>query len=133
MRGLFDNLDVADNSADLVTWILGPHEMFCAPKDCGELGTVEGAYGEIARVLKPGGKFIALDHVAVGEDEAVGGTLHRIQPDKVKMRAEAVGLVFVKASDVLANKTDDHTKNVFDPEVRRKTDRFLHMYVKPEK
>ncbi len=133
MRGLFDKLDVEAGSADIVTWILGPHEMFCAPKDCGALGDVDGAYAEIARVLKPGGKFIALDHAAIGEDEAVGGTLHRIQPDKVRQRAEAVGLVFVKDSDVLANKTDDHTKNVFDPEVRRKTDRFLHMYEKPAK
>lgn len=133
MRGLFDNLDVATGSADMVTWVLGPHEMFCEPKDCGELGGVDGAYAEIARVLKPGGKFIALDHVAIGDDEAVGGTLHRIQPDKVKQRAEAVGLVFVKAGKILHNTTDDHTKSVFNPEVRRKTDRFLHMYVKPKK
>ncbi len=133
LRGLFDDLDVETGSADIVTWILGPHEMFCAPKDCGELGEVDGAYAEIARVLKPGGKFIALDHVANGDDEAVGGTLHRIPPASITMRAEKAGLVLEKTSKVLANKTDDHTKNVFNPEVRRKTDRFLHMYVKPTK
>lgn len=133
MRGLFDKLDVPDDSADLVTWILGPHEMFCAPKDCGELGGVEGAYSEIFRVLKPGGKFIALDHQANGDEEAVGGTLHRIPSASVRKRAETAGLVFVKDSTLLRNSTDDHTKNVFNPEIRRKTDRFLQMYEKPKK
>lgn len=132
-RSLFDNLDVETGSVDIVTWILGPHEMFCAPKDCGELGEVDGAYAEIARVLKPGGKFIALDHVASGDDEAVGGVLHRIPPASITMRAQKAGLVLEKTSDILAHKTDDHSKNVFAPEVRRKTDRFLHMYVKPTK
>jgi predicted methyltransferase len=32
---------------------------------------------------------------------------------------------------MLANAADDYSKNVFDPSVRRKTDRFLMKFVKP--
>jgi predicted methyltransferase len=130
----FDDLSyVADNSVDMVTWFLGPHELFYTPEDGVSLGDVDKSYAEIFRVLKPGGKFIALDHKTTpGAPETSGNTTHRIDPDTVKARATNAGLVFKKASNVLANGSDDYNKNVFDPSVRRKTDRFLHMYVKPE-
>lgn len=129
----FDALAAADNSADLVTWILGPHEVFYFPEGVGSLGDPEKSYKEIFRVLKPGGHFLALDHVAApGTPESSGGDTHRIAPATVRARAEAAGLVFVKSSDVLSNKADDHTLNVFDPKIRRQTDRFLHLYTKPK-
>ena len=34
-------------------------------------------------------------------------------------------------SDLLANPTDDHSKGVFDPEVKGKTDRFILKFRKP--
>jgi hypothetical protein len=34
-------------------------------------------------------------------------------------------------SSILANKADDHTKNVFDPSVRGHTDQFLFRFKKP--
>jgi predicted methyltransferase len=33
---------------------------------------------------------------------------------------------------VLANAEDDHTKSVFDPEIRGKTDRYALRFRKPE-
>ena len=48
----FDELDAEDNSIDMVTWILGPHELWFSPG--GEnLGDPEDTFVEIARVLKP--------------------------------------------------------------------------------
>lgn len=134
IKSNFDTFDgVADNSVDIVTWFLGPHELFFTPDDGNTFGDADASYAEIMRVLKPGGKFIALDHKATpGAPETSGNSTHRIDPDLVKARALAAGLVFKKASNVLANGSDDYNKNVFDPSVRRKTDRFLHMYVKPE-
>jgi predicted methyltransferase len=35
-------------------------------------------------------------------------------------------------SSILANKSDDHTKNVFDPAVRGHTDQFLYRFMKPK-
>lgn len=133
LRGNFDVLDIETGSADLVTWILGPHELWLKNKD-GELdlGAPDKVYAEIYRVMKPGGKLILLDHKAApGSPVTTGGDTHRIDPAHIQKLAEAAGFVLEKTSDVLANKTDDYSITVFDPKVRRKTDRFLHMYVKP--
>lgn len=134
-RTNFDVLEAPDASADLVTWFLGPHELWLKDKDGAlTLGTPEKVYAEIYRVLKPGGKFIALDHKAApGSPATTGGDTHRIDPAHIRAAAEKAGLEFVKDSDVLANKADDYSVGVFDPKVRRKTDRFLHMYMKPKK
>ncbi len=129
----FDTLNVPDGSADMVTWFLGPHELWYTPKgaEAGALGNPEAAFTDIARVLKTGGHFVALDHkAAAGSPAAIGGELHRIDPAILITMAEAAGLSLVGESDVLAHPEDDLTKNVFDPEIRRKTDRFLLKFVK---
>lgn len=139
LRANFGELGLADNSADMVTWFLGPHEMFYTVEGVkgadglGGMGDAQGAYTEAFRVLKPGGKFILMDHKAAkGAPESTGGDTHRIDPAHVQKRAEQAGFVLSKTSDILANKNDDYSINIFDPKVRRKTDRFLHMYVKPK-
>ena len=132
-KTLFDALDAPDNSVDVVTWVLGPHELFFTPRDGNSLGDAGKSYAEIFRVLKPGGHFIALDHkAAAGAPETTGGDTHRIDPTHIQTRAETAGFVLSGTSDVLANAEDDYTIGVFDPKVRRKTDRFLHKYTKPK-
>jgi predicted methyltransferase len=129
----FDNLDAEDGSADIVTWMLGPHELYYTPNGGGPLGDVEATYAEIARVLKPGGVFVALDHAAAdGSPETTGGATHRIDPQIVKDLAMEAGLVFSGESDVLRNPQDSYETGVFDASVRRKTDRFLYKFTKPE-
>lgn len=130
----FDALDADDNSVDVVTWVLGPHELWYKGQDGQtDFGDPDKTYAEIARILKPGGVYIALDHAAApGAPETTGGTTHRIDPAKVRERAEAAGLVFVGESDALRNPDDNYEVMVFDPSVRRKTDRFLHKYRKPD-
>ncbi len=129
----FDELDAADGSMDIVTWILGPHELYFTPAGTDGFGDVEAVYGEVMRVLKPGKTFVILDHAAApGSPETTGGTLHRIDPAIVKGLAEAAGFVLVDESDILRNPDDKYDMGVFDPVVRRKTDRFLLKYQKPE-
>ncbi len=132
-RTLFDNLDAADGSMNIVTWILGPHELYFTPAGGEGFGDVEASYSEVMRVLKPGGTFVILDHAAAaGSPETTGDTLHRIDPAIVKGLAEAAGFVLIDESDILANPDDMYDMGVFDPAVRRKTDRFLLKYQKPE-
>ncbi|MEZ5939003.1 MAG: class I SAM-dependent methyltransferase [Hyphomonadaceae bacterium] len=129
----FDQLDAPDNSVDVVTWVLGPHELFYKTDAFPDgLGDVQTSYAEVFRVLKPGGRFIVLDHAAAaGAGSETGGTLHRIDPAIVKADAAAAGFAVGAESDLLANPEDDHTKMVFDPSVRRHTDQFLVRFVKP--
>ncbi|MDG1825402.1 MAG: methyltransferase domain-containing protein [Henriciella sp.] len=133
MRATFDALTAEDASADMVTWFLGPHELWFTPGgvEVGHYGDPADAFAEIARVLKPGGVFVALDHAAPdGAPTSTGNTTHRIDKAIVVKMAEEAGLTLVDESDVLANPEDDRTGAVFAPAVRRKTDRFLIKFKK---
>lgn len=122
----FDNLEAGDASVDLVTWLLGPHDLFFTPSTGGALGDVEKTYAEIFRILKPGGRFVVLDHAAApGSPVESGHTVHRIDPDLVRAMAQGAGLELIDESDVLRRSDDDYSVHVFDESVRRKTDRFL--------
>ena len=126
----FDQLDAADNSVDMVTWILGPHELWFEPGG-QNLGDPEDTFAQIVRVLKPGGVFLALDHDA--EDSAgpeVGGTLHRIGEGIIHDLAEGAGLDLVRSSNLHRNENDPLNIGVFDPAIQGKTDKFVLLYRK---
>ena len=83
--------------------------------------------------LKPGGVYVVLDHAATaGSGVEATDTLHRIDPARVKSDVLAAGFKLDAESSILANKADDHTKNVFDPSVRGHTDQFLLRFKKPK-
>ncbi|MDB4069344.1 class I SAM-dependent methyltransferase, partial [Pseudomonadales bacterium] len=96
----FDTLDAADNAIDLVTWIQGPHELGFAPEGVN-LGDAATAFNEIYRILKPGGLFLAIDHLAAQDAGlAAGGTIHRIEESLVTQMATDSGLSLVRKSDL---------------------------------
>ncbi len=130
---LFDTYEAADNSVDVATWFLGPHELFFKPKQKPDgFGDPAKAFAEVFRVLKPGGYFVILDHAAAaGAPTTSGNDLHRIDPMQVKAMATAAGFVLEEENPLLTNAADDHTKGVFDPSIRRHTDQFLLRYKKP--
>jgi predicted methyltransferase len=83
--------------------------------------------------LKPGGVYVVLDHAAdAGSGISATDTLHRIDPARVRADVLAAGFKLDGESSILANKSDDHTKNVFDPSVRGHTDQFLYRFKKPK-
>jgi predicted methyltransferase len=83
--------------------------------------------------LKPGGVYVVLDHAAAaGSGISATDTLHRIDPARVKEDVLAAGFKLDAESSILANASDDHTKNVFDPSVRGHTDQFLYRFKKPK-
>lgn len=82
--------------------------------------------------VKPGGTVVIIDHVGpAGDPREVVEKLHRIDPARVKRDMAAAGFVLEAESDVLHRNDDDHTKNVFDPSVRGKTDRFMLKFRRP--
>lgn len=84
--------------------------------------------------LKPGGVYVIVDHAAAaGSGGRDTSTLHRIDPETVKTEVLAAGFQLAGESKVLQNPQDDHTKAVFDPSIRGKTDQFLLKFRRPKK
>ena len=83
--------------------------------------------------LKPGGTMAVVDHVASpgGDTRQVVSRLHRIDPATVRADFERAGFVFDGESNMLRNPEDDHSKGVFDPSIRGRTDRFVFRFRRP--
>jgi len=117
-RGL-DVVFIRQNYHDL-------HDKFMGPADVALFNK------HVYEALRPGGLFVVLDHGDVaGSGLRDTDTLHRIDVAAVKAEVTGAGFVFDGESGVLANPADDHSKNVFDPAIRGKTDQFLLRFKKP--
>ncbi|HEX5459530.1 MAG TPA: hypothetical protein VFX20_06115 [Steroidobacteraceae bacterium] len=102
------------------------HDPFFAPADMAKINAA------VFKALKPGGIYLILDHAAAkGSGLRDTNTLHRIDEGSVKAEVEAAGFQLVGESDVLRNPADDHTKSIFDPAIRGRTDQFVLRFRKP--
>jgi predicted methyltransferase len=121
-------------SFDLVLLHLMFHDFYW---ESAEFGFARVDPADVARALytatKPGGALVIADHVATGARpprEEVDAT-HRIDPRVARRQLEAAGFVFEAESPILSRPDDDHTKRVFNPAIRGKTDRFLFRFRRP--
>jgi len=129
----FDQMDAGDASADLVTWVQGPHELYFRSDDGSSLGEPAAVFAEIYRITKPGGVFVVVDHSAeAGAPETTGNDFHRIDKAIVIALTETAGFTLEAESDFLANPDDTRTIPVFDPSIRGVTDQFALRFRKPE-
>jgi len=86
----------------------------------------------VFEALKPGGIYFIVDHAAAaGSGAGVAPTLHRIEKATVVKEVTAAGFKLVGESELLRNPADDHTRKVFDPSIRFKTDRFILKFQRP--
>jgi predicted methyltransferase len=82
--------------------------------------------------LKPGGIYFVLDHQAnPGTTEDQIAALHRIEKAQLIHEVEAAGFTLAGEGDFLHRTGDDHTKPIFDPSIRGKTDQYALKFVKP--
>jgi predicted methyltransferase len=102
------------------------HDPFFAPANIAKINAA------VFKALKPGGIYLILDHAAEkGSGLRDTNTLHRIDEAAVESEVEAAGFQLVGESDVLRNPADDHTKTIFDPSIRGRTDQFALRFRKP--
>ena len=120
LPGGLDEVFIRQNYHDL-------HDKFMGPADVAAFNR------NVFAALKPGGVYVVLDHAAAaGSGLRDTDTIHRIDEAAVKREVAAAGFVLDGESNLLANPADDHTKMVFDPAIRGKTDQFLLRFRKPK-
>jgi len=124
-----EDLKLATNTYDSAFLVLGYHDMFFQEDDWNF--TADTVMPQVLKSLKTGGKLLVIDHAAAKNTGIKDiKTLHRIDGAFVKNDLENRGFKLLKTSKLLENNDDDHTQLVFNPELRRKTDRFVMLFEK---
>jgi len=83
--------------------------------------------------LKPGGVYFILDHQAnPGTTVEQIAVLHRIEKAQVIREVTAAGFRLAAEGTFLNRPADDHTRTIFDPAIRGKTDQYMLKFIKPE-
>lgn len=123
-------MNIAPHSVDLVVIVMAYHDAYWIDESEGwpEINT-DGFLESIHRMLKPGGKLLIVDHNApANTGREVVAKLHRLNEDWAKKSITSHGFVFEKSYDGLRNPQDQLDKYVYDPAVKGKTDRYVHLY-----
>jgi predicted methyltransferase len=127
-----DNLDLGENQLDAAIIIMSYHDIYHVDEKNGWVAIDPANFlGQIYTALKPGGRFLIVDHVAEpGSGKRDAQDLHRIDIEFAKRDISSYGFKFSGSSNALRNPGDDHAVKVFDPKVRGKTDRFILVFTK---
>jgi predicted methyltransferase len=129
------DLNLPPKSLDAALFVMSYHDIYYTPKGAsGPMGDAGQAVSTLFSALKPGGVVVVQDHVAQAGSDPMGSVqkLHRIDPEAVKHTFEQAGFKLDAQDDGFKNPGDDHTKLVFDPSIRHKTDQFLLRFRKPK-
>ncbi len=124
------DMKLPEGELDMVIIVLGYHDLFYSGQGWPQIDA-KSFMGQIKKALKPGGVLGIIDHCAregSGADDAQ--KLHRIDKDFCKKDIIAHGFKFEAELDILRNSDDDHTLMVTNPQIRRKTDRFVYRFTK---
>ena len=114
-----------DGQFDAALAILTVHDAYNFRGEEAALGFLSG----LNAALRSGGTLGFIDHA--GEPGQDNRALHRIEQSVAERLITEAGFVIETRSDLLANPADDHAVNVFDPSIRRQTDRFVIRARKP--
>jgi len=129
-----DKLELPPRSLDAVIFVMSFHDLYWRPADGSWTPTDPlQLLRKLHAALKVGGVVIVQDHVAApgGDAAKVVDTLHRIDPEVVRRDFKAAGFALETESPMLAHPDDDHTKGVFDPAIRGRTDQFVFKFRRP--
>lgn len=130
-----EKFPLADDSVDTVMLSYIYHHLHYAA-DEGESFPASSAalVAEFARVLKPGGTFIVIEHVAApGTSRAESAGWHRTPPATAKADITGAGFEFAgEAADLYKNPDDDLRNVWYETGLSGKTTTFVHKYRIPD-
>jgi predicted methyltransferase len=129
------DLRLPAKSLDAALFVMSYHDVYFTPPGAkGPMGDASQMVSALFSALKPGGVVVVEDHVAKAGSDPVDSVqkLHRIDPEVVKRTFEQAGFKLDAQDDSFRNPQDDHSKLVFDPSIRHKTDQFLYRFRKPK-
>jgi predicted methyltransferase len=127
------DLKLGKEDLDQVWIVMSYHDLYWADPQQGWPAIDAGQFvRQIYTALKPGGVFLIVDHAAkAGTGKSAAQNLHRIEESFARSDIERHGFEFAGHFDELRNPQDDLDKEIFNKDVRQKTDRFVHLYRKP--
>jgi len=126
------HLDIPDHSLDAILLIKVYHDLYWVATE-GPWPKMDPnvALNEIARVVKPGGVLLLVDHSAKpGTGSADAGSLHRIDEAYARRDFEKHGFSYVSKSDVLRRPDDPRDQITYKGPMVGKTDRFVMVFRK---
>ena len=127
-----EHLSLKDKSVDAVVLSKAYHDLYWVdqdPKDNWPKFDVTRVLSEIARIVKPGGIVLVVDHSAKpGTGRADAQNLHRIDEAYARSDFEKHGFEFVAQSDVLRRPDDKRDQISYKPPMLGKTDRFVFVF-----
>lgn len=127
-------LPLEDNSVDAVMLSYIYHHLHYAEDSVEDFPASSAALlSEFSRVLRPGGTFVVIEHVAIdGSTRAESAGWHRTPPDTAKADITGVGFEFAdEAPDIFKNPDDDLMNVWYETGLSGKTTTFVHKYRKP--
>lgn len=126
-----EDLNLGVEQLDAAMIIMSYHDLYHVAEGWPQIDG-EHFIRQILHSLKPGGRFLIVDHVAaIGTGKTSAQDLHRIEPEFARKDIENMGFRYLDSNSALRNTTDDYTLTVFDPTVQGKTDRFIMVFEKP--
>jgi predicted methyltransferase len=127
-----EHLDFPDNSFDALLLVKAFHDFYWTHADAKShwpMFDVDRVVSEIARVVKPGGTLLLIDHSAKpGTGSADADKLHRIDEEYARQQFERHGFKVVATSDVLRRSDDPRDQITYQGPMVGKTDRFVLVF-----
>ena len=134
------NLMLTQESVDAALIVMAIHDLYVIPKRyngeeyvrSGNPANSHYFLSQVFDILKPGGRFVVVDHQGNPESDLESITdLHRLDEAFIRAEIESHGFVYAGSSEALRNPLDDRDRIVFDEDLQGRTDRFVLAFEKP--